>query len=125
MILDYALVTHAMDLIKKYKNILIAVVVFMLLAGGYYYWKRSNPSIDTGSFLTSMGSTPESAFIGQDILSTLEELRHLHIDGSIFDNPAFKSLVDYTIATTSEPLGRSDPFAPLPTSGAQEQPSKK
>lgn len=103
-----------MEFVKKYKKILIAVAVLAAVFGGYYYWSSSH-SADSGPTLTYDAGLPGNPFIGQEILGILEQLRHLQIDGSVFDSPAFKSLVDYSIATTSEPKGRSDPFAPLPS----------
>jgi len=99
--------------VKKYKNILIAVALLTVVLVGYYYWS-SGTSGDSGPTLTYDVGGPEPSFVGQEILGVLNQLRSLQIDGSVFDSPAFKSLVDYRVATTSESKGRSDPFAPLP-----------
>ena len=56
----------------------------------------------------------EASLAGQQILSILNELNSLTIDGRVFESAVFGSLVDYTIATTTEPIRRPDPFAPLP-----------
>src|SRR5690242_16702844 len=103
-----------MEYVKKYKNILIGVAIFLVLGGGYLYWQGQNPSVDV-STLSVTGGTPtnDASFAGQQILAVLNQLKRISIDGSVFESPVFKSLIDYTIATTSEPVGRPDPFAPI------------
>ena len=104
-----------MELVKKYKNILIGVGVLVAVFGIYAYWPVSDtPSDGTSTLSYDDTGAVDTAFVGQEILGILNRLRDLKIDGSVFDNPVFKSLVDYRVATTSEPIGRSDPFAPLP-----------
>ncbi len=100
-----------MEIIKKYKNILIGVGVLALVFAGYLYFRSDNSASE---ILTATEPPPEAELAGQEILSVLNELHGLHIDGSVFQNPVFKSLIDYTVATTAEPLGRPDPFKPLP-----------
>ena len=103
-----------MELIKKYKTYLIALAVVLVGGLAYMYFRGDDAS--TGSELTydDTSSTDASFTEGQEILSQLDELRRLKIDKTFFDNSVFKSLVDQRPATTSEPIGRSDPFEALP-----------
>lgn len=117
-----------MESLKPYKNILIGGGVLLLVFGGYMFWRNrsvSNPDSDLQAFdVFSGGSsaiTPQAAVAGQQIISILNDLRQLRIDKGVFENLVFKSLVDYTIATTSEDKGRPDPFAPLPFELATEE----
>jgi hypothetical protein len=103
-----------MEFIKKYKTSLVIFSVILLLFGGYYYWSTSSTSENAGQLTTESSSAAASSLAGREILAALRELRSLRIDSSVFESAVYKSLVDYTIATTSEPLGRLDPFAPLP-----------
>lgn len=107
-----------MELIRKYRNILIGVGVLLLVFGGYWWWSSGTSEGDGPALVYSPGASDFGAPIytaleGQEILSALNILRNLSLSGAIFENPAFKSLVDHTVATTSEPRGRPDPFAPL------------
>jgi len=101
-----------MDFIKKNKNVLMLIGVLLLALAAYWYWQSGN----NGNEPPLSASPPQTtaSLAGQDILNLLNQLRSIQIDSSVFENPAFKSLVDYRIATTAEPLGRPDPFEPLP-----------
>jgi hypothetical protein len=98
------------EYIKKYKTLIIILGIAIAGFIAYkYYFAVPTESTDPSFIPADLG---EGA-IGQEILFALESLRLLELDTSIFESAAFKSLVDYTAATTSEPLGRPDPFAPL------------
>lgn len=110
-----------MESLKPYKNILIGGGIILLIFGGYMIWSNRDVSVDGGANLVSFDTlatdssvSPQAAAAGQQIISILNDLQRLQIDRSVFENKAFDSLIDYTIATTSEDRGRDDPFAPLP-----------
>lgn len=109
-----------MDSLKPYKNILIGGSILLLVFGGYMLLRDRGASLDSSLVasdpLASPGAvlSPQGAAAGQQIISILNELKQIRLDKDVFENPVFKSLIDYTIATTSEEKGRSDPFAPLP-----------
>ncbi len=46
-------------------------------------------------------------------LDIIVGLRSLELDGSIFTNPAFRSLQDFGVTLGTQPKGRPNPFAPL------------
>ena len=102
-----------MELIKKYKTILIALAVIALAGLAYMYFRGTDVPTDS-SLVYDNTATAEPFVAGQEILGALEELRRLRIDTTFFDNNVFKSLVDLSSATTSEPIGRPDPFESLP-----------
>ncbi|MBI4155754.1 MAG: hypothetical protein HY507_00800 [Candidatus Zambryskibacteria bacterium] len=54
-----------------------------------------------------------SPMVGQDILTLVEKLKTISIDPSILSSSLFISLKDFGILLTSEPQGRSNPFAPI------------
>ncbi|HEY4499371.1 MAG TPA: hypothetical protein VJH94_04915 [Candidatus Paceibacterota bacterium] len=120
-----------MELLKRYKNILLGLAILLAVAGGYWLWNnnaQNSGNADNSTLAVSSGFVPgissEASFAGQQILSVLNELKQLNIDGLVFESAVFKSLVDHTIATTSEPLGRPDPFAPLPFEFVVEETKK-
>lgn len=106
-----------MELVKQYKNILIAVGVLLLVFGGYYFWKNKNPGEDlslSNLRVTSDFASSPGAQAGQQIISILNDLSQIKIDRGVFEHPVFMNLVDHTISVTEEDRGRPDPFAPLP-----------
>ena len=52
---------------------------------------------------------------GQELVETLLALRSVKLDGTIFSEPAFTQLQDYSQPIRQEPIGRENPFAPLET----------
>lgn len=92
----------------RHKLILIAIAI--VLAG--VVWYAMSPTQDTPNVAT----TPvESAGVpvDQGIVSTLLTLRAVKLDGTIFTDPAFLSLKDFSTEIVPEPVGRPNPFAPL------------
>jgi len=53
-----------------------------------------------------------------DIVTTLLELRAVSLSGTIFTDPAFLLLQDFGSEIIPEPVGRPNPFAPLPGAAA-------
>ncbi len=48
-----------------------------------------------------------------DIVATLLALRSVSLDSSIFSDPSFTTLRDFGTQILPEPVGRTNPFAPL------------
>lgn len=51
--------------------------------------------------------------IGGDILSILGDLGSIRLDDSVFQNPIFQSLKDYSVVIPREIKGRKNPFLPI------------
>ncbi len=85
---------------------LVAILVWMGL---------STSSTSSGSLLTTqtVDQGPD-----RELVSTLLALRAVKLDGSIFTDPAFVSLKDFSTAIIPEPVGRPNPFAPLSQTAA-------
>lgn len=49
----------------------------------------------------------------QQLVATLLTLRAVTLSGTIFSDPVFMSLKDFSTTIQSEPAGRPNPFAPL------------
>ena len=92
------------------RNKLVLIGIIIVVLGGAWYGLSS-----------SSGPTPVLTSTGADtsgdgnIVSTLLALQAITLGDSIFSNPAYTTLKDYTTAILPEPVGRPDPFAPLPT----------
>lgn len=112
-----------MEFIKKYKTALIGLAVVLIGGAAYMYFRGTDTPTD-GTIVYDASAVDQSFTEGQEILAALEELRRLKIDTAFFESSVFKSLTDQSAATTSLPIGRSDPFEPFPkppssTSGGQ------
>jgi hypothetical protein len=90
------------------KFVIIGIVVVVLFGAWYGLTSSSVPA----SVLST--TTPDTDAGDETIVTTLVQLQAITLSGAIFSNPAFASLQDYTTAIQPEPVGRTDPFAPLP-----------
>ena len=88
-------------------TILILVTVLVVAAGAYWYF-----SVNTGneSPLTVTTTTNDTQAQFQTLLG---ELQSIKFKTDIFSDPRFKALVDITVSVSPEPVGRTDPFAPV------------
>lgn len=106
-----------LDLIKQNK---IIIVVLIVIIGGFAWFGLSDPQ-PTNTLLSSQSRSGAPA-AEQEILRVLLDMRSIRLDSSIFENPAFASLRDYGRDILPEPVGRTNPFAPV-TSGPQITPA--
>lgn len=89
------------------KNIVLVLVLVVLAVAGYFIFFRSGEEPLT----TTESST---ASVGGQLVAELNRLTQLkNINGNIFNDEVFTSLVDVTQPITPQPLGRANPFLPL------------
>ncbi len=91
------------------KNLLIALGLAIILFIGYITFVRD----DGSDAMVSESLSPEVRQETQQLLSTLQELKSINVEGRIFSDPLFLSLRDFRVELGTEPEGRSNPFAPL------------
>ena len=96
-----------MDFVLKHK--LMAIVLIIALAG--FGWLLLSGSSEQEAVLSAEapGIPPEA----QQLIQNLNQLSAVTLDGSIFTNPAFQALRDFSTPIVAEPIGRQNPFAPL------------
>ncbi len=94
----------------------IVIAIILIVAGGiYFYSKGSNENIDTSSLeVTYTPESTDATLVGGRVLNLLAQINSLKIDGTLFNNPAYKSLRDYSITIPEQNVGRTNPFAPIP-----------
>ncbi len=96
------------------KTIIIGVIIVVVLAGGWYFYGRGGSSASTSQLVSSSSDVnPATGVVGANVLDVLNSVSSINIDTSFFSTPAYQSLVDYSIAVPSQPVGRANPFAPL------------
>ncbi len=103
-----------MDWIKKHVG-LVAILVVVVVIGVWFGMSgggvEAEPLLTTDVINDSGSPTEDTA--DRDLVETLLTLRAITLSGTIFNDPAFRSLQDFGTTIVPEPVGRSNPFAPL------------
>lgn len=93
------------------KNILVIVLVVAILSTGiiWYMYFGSTPSEP----VTRVSEKEENEET-RNLVSMLASLQSLRIDTAFFDDPIYKSLIDFSpTIEIPDNLGRANPFLPL------------
>ena len=105
------------------KLIVIALVVVI----GFTGWYALRGGSGSAELLETQDLTTPTSEADRDLVTTLLELRSVSLDGNIFNDPAFRALADFGSQIVPEPVGRSNPFAPLgnvPRTGTTTSPTR-
>ena len=94
------------------KTIIIMVVIIVVAIIAYFYYEGGNTV--TSSSLETSQVTSDAQAAGARVLNLLNQIKSLKIDTSLFSDPAYETLRDYTVAIPQEQVGRANPFAPIP-----------
>ncbi len=97
-----------MNTTSSNKNWLWVLIIIVVAGLGYYYFYNNSTPAPT---LTTTGM---DSSVGAQVLGLLNQIQSLHIDSSIFNDPGYKTLRDFSVAIPSVNVGRPNPFAPLP-----------
>ena len=105
-----------MDLLKQYSTAIWFIVIVAVLYGGYVFFfaESTEPVVEA----TEAVDTPD-----QDLVALLFELKNIRLDNTLFEDPLFKSLTDFGQDLVAEPIGRPNPFAPLPGTATKQKTS--
>jgi len=99
-----------MDFLLKHK--LTAGGVVIVMAAAAWYFLGGSPESDSVLSVEAPTVPPQA----QKLIQSLAVLSSVTLDGSIFSNPSFQALVDFSTPITVEPVGRVNPFLPLSAS---------
>lgn len=91
---------------------LIGIIVLVIVGALVYFFYIGNKAPDVDSLLDSQ-ATPDATAASSRILALLNQISSLKIDTSLFNDPAYQSLVDYSVPIPEIPVGRNNPFAPI------------
>jgi hypothetical protein len=105
------------DFIRQYQAAILFLAIVLALFGGYKFFLEE-PETPVVQVARTPGAGPD-----QDLVALLFELKGIRLDNALFGDPLFKSLQNFGQELVSEPVGRSNPFAPL--SGTQVKPKPK
>jgi len=95
------------------KLLLGALAAAILVAGVYFVFLRDDEA--SGPALTTEGgaeSMTASAQADREFLHLLQELNAIQLNPELFNNPIFRSLENFHVEPTQQPVGRENPFAP-------------
>ena len=93
-----------------FRNKIFLVVIALVVAGAVWFGLSSSP---VENDLVSTPTSVSGPSVDQGIVSTLLALRAVKLDGTMFKDPAFILLKDFSTEIIPEPVGRTNPFAPL------------
>lgn len=98
-----------MTLPKISANRILIIVLLIVVVVGYYMFRGSGEES-----LTTTSTSAGPPTVGQELVIELNRLKALkNINNEIFSDPVFGSLVDFSRPISPQPLGRSNPFAPI------------
>ena len=101
-------------------NKVVLGILAVLIAGGLWIGlSQSSAPSSSSTAITTANASGSDAAVGQasnadanSIVEVLLALRAVKLEGTIFSEPTFQSLKDFSTAIVPEPVGRPDPFAP-------------
>jgi hypothetical protein len=97
-----------MTFFKRYRTLILAVIIIAIAFFAYSYFFAGERQPILSEQAPAVG-TP----VDQDLIALLLQLKSIRLDTAIFNDPAFRSLQDFSQALVPEPIGRTNPFAPL------------
>lgn len=100
-------------LIQKIIISLVAVGVLYFAYNMFFGSSNNDDVLISGTNNLSARNLAEVQVLGKQITQALVQIESLSLDRSIFENSIFNSLIDRGESIAPEPIGRSNPFAPL------------
>lgn len=101
----------------KLKKIIFTLIGLGILFILYAIFLKPDPTADSlvtgGSRTAGAVTSQEARLLGSQISQALLKIEQITLDRRIFDNAIFTSLEDRSQAIIDEPVGRTNPFAPL------------
>lgn len=96
----------------KLKKIIITLIIILILFVVYAVFIKKDPTAE--SMIGGTGSVSSDAqVLGSQISQALVRIEQIKLDRGIFDNNIYKTLTDRSEIIEEEPIGRSNPFAPI------------
>ena len=85
----------------------IVLVIPVLVFLGYYFWNSGSDS----ELLSLVAPQEGQQEYGKEAKAALAELKSITMDGSLFEDPVYKSLQEFHVDVSPAVLGRSYPFS--------------
>ncbi|MDR3571433.1 MAG: hypothetical protein P4L81_04535 [Candidatus Pacebacteria bacterium] len=97
-----------MEYVTQHKLISTLVLLILIAAAWWGFTNTSAPAPVLANPAAEASSSQDT-----QIVSVLLQLQAVNLSGTILTDPGFLSLQDFTTQIITEPIGRSNPFAPL------------
>lgn len=110
-----------MDYISQHKLLSLLIVVVLIAAAWWGFTQSSGPAPVLST--DNLGNATDTQ--DAQIVTTLLQLQAVNLNGAVLTDPGFLALQDFTTQVISEPLGRTNPFAPLGASASGTSSSTK
>jgi hypothetical protein len=95
------------------RSTIVITIIVLVAAAVYYFYYSGGASATADQSSLSIDTTSSTSQVGADVLTLLNEIHSLKIDTTFFQTPAYQSLIDFSVAIPSVPVGRPNPFSPL------------
>lgn len=103
-----------MEVLKRYKYILLGVAVF---AAAAYVYANYFSTPDVAPLVR--GGAGGAVSVDDELLALLSSLQSIELDKEVFESPEFQSLNDFSRELILEPVGRPNPFETFEASAAR------
>lgn len=90
--------------------VVIVIIVLIASVAFFYYRGTQSPALDTIGQAQSINND----VAGSRVYTLLGQIDSLNIDRDFFNDETYLTLRDYTVSVPALPVGRSNPFAPVP-----------
>lgn len=102
------------DIIKDNKYSVGIVAAMLVLALGYslYTFNSGDESSETAD-----GEPLEEVRVGQEFFDLVEDLENIHFDTALLEEPAYRSLREFSYSPIPREEGRTNPFAGISADG--------
>ena len=84
----------------------------MIVIAFFAYAYFTGDDLEDTSLLQVTGPQ-ESEVLAQEIRKAISRIDSIKLDTSVFNDPVFQNLIDYSRDIESEPIGHSNPFSNL------------
>ncbi len=92
------------------------IIILAIVVAGLAWWGLSgigSSSSPSSSLLSTQGGDASLTPADQNLVATLLQLRAVKLESTIFSEPAFGALKDFSTPIIPEPVGRENPFEPF------------
>lgn len=104
-----------MDIYQQHKKIFlfggifvgVVILYFLFFSGGQSPAQGASTKASPGGLVTEVAQSSSDVIVGRELLNLLAEIQTISLDFSIFDNPVFGSLEDWSRPIEPQPLGKS------------------